>query len=654
MSSVLQVRYVRIRTRDGWQDPYDLDEPVVAIVGPVDTGKSSLVDCIAFALGRDSDEFRGTVDIHLREVEIGIRVNSGSYILRRSRKTSSYVDVLDAGRTSIGRFPLKPQNDEQSLSSWLLEQLDLDDYFSSVRLAGGKALDFANSLLPYCYLTQDDIDRHIIRAPRDDAARLVTLKLLLNLTTPEYERLTAAIHDTENTIEKQRRQIGVVKTFLSGSSATDPDILDKEIKDLALAKEAAAARLATWRSDAHAAARLAEHEQRKIDAARGALREAETYLDQSRRTYDRTLSTIKECEEAVASLDRLEERIANRPLKLHAALTMCPICSSDIADRPVVSGCCYLCGEDLTGSCHARERERLRVKLSVAQEQEERFRPEVAEAAVRTKSAADALSDLLAEVDGHSRDSVTPFVDAIATASAELAGIDARLAALTGFQRGSERLNEQLRQVEDLEARQEDERAKARQHAAGLERADDVLTALNAIFQGIVHGISLPHATGQARLDADSLLPLVDEQKFSQRGGGAKSAVSIAYSLSLLTYTLHNALSRLPSLLIIDSPRKNFGSNRDDQQLAHRVYERFLDHMEFLKDMPDKFHRPFQLVIIDNDIHPDIRKRVKVHEFKHDQGFIRNLPEPHGHAEATVQLSLEGEADGWPEPRIQR
>jgi ABC-type lipoprotein export system ATPase subunit len=155
MSTLLQIRYVRIRTDNGWQEPYDLDAPVVAIVGPVDSGKSSLLDCIAFALGRDTEEFRGAVHRLLREVEIGVRVKSGTCVFNRTRKASSHVTVFDGSGTLIGKFPvkeqadLKDQGEQQTLSSWLLEQLGLDDDFASVRLPGGKRVDF----LARCYLS---------------------------------------------------------------------------------------------------------------------------------------------------------------------------------------------------------------------------------------------------------------------------------------------------------------------------------------------------------------------------------------------------------------------------------------------------------------------------------------------------------------------
>jgi hypothetical protein len=49
---------MRLQTNLGWQEPYEMDSDVVIAQGPVDRGKTSLLDAIAFAFGRDV-RFRG-------------------------------------------------------------------------------------------------------------------------------------------------------------------------------------------------------------------------------------------------------------------------------------------------------------------------------------------------------------------------------------------------------------------------------------------------------------------------------------------------------------------------------------------------------------------------------------------------------------------
>jgi hypothetical protein len=114
--------------------------------------------------------------------------------------------------------------------------------------------------------------------------------------------------------------------------------------------------------------------------------------------------------------------------------------------------------------------------------------------------------------------------------------------------------------------------------------------------------------------------------------------------LALLTYTLEIASCSLPSMLLVDSPQKNFGSNPNDKKLAHRVYQRFLDLMAERKTWgtEGRFARRYQLIIVDNDIHSDISRRIKVHHFTREQGFIRDLVDPHGPAADVEQLEFEG------------
>ena len=651
MSTLLQIRYVRIRTDDGWQEPYDLDAPVVAIVGPVDSGKSSLLDCIAFALGRDTEEFRGAVHRFLREVEIGIRVRSGTYILRRMRKASSHVIVFDPAGTLTGQFPVKDQgevkdqSEQQTLSSWLLEQLGLDDDFASVRLPGGKRVDFPGSLLPYCYLTQGDIDRHIIQSPRQDAARLVVLKLLFNLTTPQYERLNGKIRDIENDIEKRRRKADLINDFLAEVRATNPDALRDEVAQLKVGEAAAARHLAMLKDKARAASPLDDYDRQRVISARATVSEAEGELDRVRRQQEVALDKVAAIEESLAALTALEERSPDERSTLRLVSTACPACESSLADVISRPGCCYLCGQLLPGEEHAAERKRLQLEYQNAAAANRKLSDDVAVAEIRAQAARSTLVALLNEMDVRAGDTVTPFVDAIAAASAELARIREALSALARIQLSHDRLRGEFSLIDQLEAEQETRRAQARQHAE-LEPLDSVLPALDDIFQHVVQGIDLPHATGQARLDRESLLPLVDEQAFSQRGGGARSAVSIAYSLTLLTYSLENRLAKLPSLLMIDSPQKNFGANKDDKALGHRVYQRFLDYMAELRGSGNRqLHTDFQLIIVDNDIHTDIRRRIKVHQFGPNKGFIRNLIDPHALRSRTRQLSFDKYVD---------
>jgi hypothetical protein len=289
------------------------------------------------------------------------------------------------------------------------------------------------------------------------------------------------------------------------------------------------------------------------------------------------------------------------------------------------------------------ERARISDELAKAEQDASTQENEVRAADERAGLSWRRLQSLKAEFDTRSRDGVTPYVDAIADARAELARIRQELVSLERIQDAHSRVRQQFDEISELEKEQEQRRRRLVLGGDKVRHSEDVIAELNAIFRRIVHVIELPNATGKARLDQDSLLPLVDEQEFSKRGGGARSAVSIAYSLALLTYAREQGDASLPTLLMVDSPQKNFGSNADDKALAHRVYERFINYMSELS-ANERFQRPFQLIIVDNDIHPDIRRRIEVIRFDRNNGFIRDLDA--SQSSHDEQLTIDSLTDG--------
>ena len=69
--------------------------------------------------------------------------------------------------------------------------------------------------------------------------------------------------------------------------------------------------------------------------------------------------------------------------------------------------------------------------------------------------------------------------------------------------------------------------------------------------------------------------------------------VNVAYHLALLTVALAHHDSAFPSLLLIDTPRKNLGAGYD-QTYAQRIYRQ-------IRALADAYGNGFQLIIADND-----------------------------------------------------
>lgn len=75
------------------------------------------------------------------------------------------------------------------------------------------------------------------------------------------------------------------------------------------------------------------------------------------------------------------------------------------------------------------------------------------------------------------------------------------------------------------------------------------------------------------------------------------AAEHVAYHLTLLTTALDHPGVLLPSLLIIDSPRKSIGTTEADRDLGRRIYTR-------LETLIRAYDDKIQLIVADNDIPP--------------------------------------------------
>nr|WP_269129103.1 AAA family ATPase [Nonomuraea sp. K271] len=475
---------MRIGTALGWQAPYELDAPVVAIVGPVDTGKSSMLDCIAYALGRDVRAFRGAVHTQLTDVELRVRLGTSTYTLRRSRSEHTHVTVYDAGGTLEGRFPVKAEEGRLTLSDWLLAQLGLDDAFAAVRLSGNRQLDFANALLPYCYIRQSAIDNQIIRDPRDDEERLIVARLLLNLTTPAFERRASTIREVDNQIERSRSRAGTVDKFLSASPHTNHSDLQERIATLTQQRDLAGARLAQMRNDARAADKALDSYRDELSGARKEVSAAETELDRKRLAHDRLQARMKELDQALLALAETEARAADHPPPLGLVQPACPLCKSSIAERPVLPDHCSLCTQRYPGTVDPQERQMLMTIRETVKADLAAAHGEVGTAKQRADAAHAAAKRVHDGFNQFLKEPVSPYADALAAASAAVHQIEGELAALAALEDAHRRLQHQRLDIDRLKGEQEERRREHVANEAELESARDVVNALNEIGSG--------------------------------------------------------------------------------------------------------------------------------------------------------------------------
>jgi DNA repair exonuclease SbcCD ATPase subunit len=273
--------------------------------------------------------------------------------------------------------------------------------------------------------------------------------------------------------------------------------------------------------------------------------------------------------------------------------------------RPVQEDHCIVClqhdppDESVDPAAIQQTREALERQLQDAQAVLEADAQVLATARDRAQQAEFLTTTLRRELDTQTRDVVAPRFDAIASSSARVASLGASIDAVTQLRDAWARARAINQEVKDLKADRTRVQADVKSRTLALAARGQLVDDLSQGFLTLLAELHLPWVR-TAVIDPKTYLPVIDGDPFESlqaSGGGITTCVSIAYSLALLEFGLTHPDVLVPSLLIIDSPRKALGNNPDDQERGNRIYGRF-------KALADAYGDRVQLIIADNDTAP--------------------------------------------------
>ncbi|MEU2827482.1 hypothetical protein ABZ667_02250 [Streptomyces lavendulae] len=614
MAYPIRLKRYSVETEAGWHS-YSLDGDLVALVGAVNTGKTSFFEGVAYTFGADP-VWPVAMDRFVHRVETEIFLGGQHVRLRRSvRGATRQVELLEPDGTLTEILPLKDVDDtgRTTLSHWLMDALSLSNLLGTAR-RGKKPVTF-NELLDFMYVRQSTIDQKIAghRADRPSALRQTLFELLFGLSTPDLPALEAELRAVSDTIRQLNQDQASISTFLNASTATNLDAIQADIARATEEHEAAERRLKVIEAELTALTGAAE-------PLRAALRQA---VDEAEAAHRRSSSARRALSDSESSVDQLRKRLE----KAHKPVLHCLHCQADLSRRTLPENTCPLCTE--TNVDLAAATTLLQLQLDAARDRVVQGQARVAEAE-KAAAAADArVGDLQQRLDEATRRLIAPHADQLADARVAVAESAARLQSLQRLVEPHQRLRtlkEQLREAEERRA----ELTQARKDLIDsyAVRRSDVLDSLNDIFGDVVAEMDLPWYAGDARIDRDTYLPIVDGQGVERLGGGTRAAVTVGYHVSLLRYLLTNRVGDLPTFLMIDSPTKNIGRNDWDTRFAQRIYSSFVDFVT-ARAGAGITTDPFQVVVADNDLPASVRGHVLVHDFDHDRPLIPGLRNPH-------------------------
>lgn len=596
MARDLYIKRVRLDSTGGVRE-LDFDHPVVCIHGPIDTGKTTLVECLKYVMGL-LVEWRQVPSERLTSVTVYWRIEGMDIALRRSTitdlKTVELLNPFDGQVDELLNAEPEVGSSRRVVGEVLLELLGLSDLFApptAVALLGnGARLTFAQ-LYALCYLSQDTIDgTESVRGKANSAQSYKTVvELILGLIDAEMRVLEARRDALTQSAGELKQRTETIAEFLTGSAAELEEELTRSRRE---EKEALTV----------------------LEEVKGRERAATTHLDPLRRrvaSLEGNLSKAREAEGTAAwelkaaqkSLARAQQPPSARPGEC------CPACSGSLAGRTAPEGCCWLCQCELDPAARTEALRAAESALIVAEQR-------LVEAAKMLGEVQDALSHARSELERRTRLEVSPLSGQIEQLSAAHASARTRSSMLERQldpHRRLVELQQALRTAEE-ELRGVREDIKARKKL--LAGRQVTLGEVEEQFRAIIAGLNLPNQPG-ARIDSNSLLPKVRSGKLTKVGHGVRTAINVAYRMTFLSYALLTGVTDLPSLLIIDSPRKNVGYGDEDQELIGRLYTHFLEHISN--------SRAHQVIIVDNDLPSlpaQLRRRMHTIELTREDPLV--------------------------------
>ncbi|NGY65340.1 AAA family ATPase [Lentzea sp. NEAU-D13] len=605
MATKLRLIALTVTTADS-ERTYRFAHDLTVISGPVATGKSTLLMLIKYALGGNAVLTPAVVE-HVRYVTLEVDFGDEPQHLRLRRHVQgdrSRVQLLEHGSDIPEQHLTVPaRTGEETVSRHLLAALGIDAHRvpkSRGRSAKGEFTTVGfGDVFGYCYLQAKTIDSSAtghLDSGRDSKRKTV-FELLFGMIDPEVFDLREQRDKLTSAISERDSQLKAIRIFVEGEKQSTFDELRALRWDKQEAFRHAERALQELRTDVDALVRQdrdARNELLQTLSRASATREAVVSAHEVVRAREAALAQCR------LDLKRSDKATVATNLLGPFEFVTCPRCLQDVAHRTVHSGDCALCLQPQPTAVAAID-DSSRVRLATRVEEMEQLL-RVEQEAVRTAELRAAEADLAAATaqrhyDELTREAVSPRVQAVAAASAnveglrrELLAIDQRIATwnrMEQFEKETNRLRDRKREL-TTEIKRWEQELKARRS-----RLDEIsrLFALEVAHIGV-------RVNGTPTIDDKTYLPMIGGtslETVQASGGGSTTAINVAFSLALLNYALREPSVQLPNLLILDSPRKGIGSvEPEDVELGQNIYKRF-------KTLADALAGRGQLIIADNN-----------------------------------------------------
>lgn len=600
------------------------------IYGDADTGKSSILELVYYLLGSKAIQVDQEIASSVMYAVLETRINDDVYTIKRDIYNHKRpVEVYRCGFEDISKnYPvrysssLKPDpSTEGSLSAFLLQALNLPQ----VKIKESPSKDDSGldtlsirDLFKFCYLDQDavgsrtmlDIGNYVVEVKNREVFKYIFNVLDTNINDVESD--IARLAKERNELFSQQR---IISKFLLDTEFASVEVLDREISEIEEKTDAYQEQLSNINnrmvgdSELYNALREAlDTINRKIDEQEAAKETAITNIEKFSRLHNDYVNDV----EKLISIEKAREIIGEKVVDM----APCPICNN------------LMSLEKINESFSTSGSKKVRHELNTLRRRSKDLAQMVNENRDELTNYSTLLDGLYVEkararqiLDEELQESISPYISERDAVVSELAALKERREKYGHLLK----VRNQQKQVTERAAKLEmsidslKERLKElKENAPSLEV---IVANLGKALDEYLSKINIKNRK-EVYLSEKTYLPVLRGVEYRHlNSGGLRTIVSIGFLSILLRAALFSRLN-LPSLLMIDTVGKYLGKTKGKGESETDPHE---DEAEGISD-PDKYKniyeylialseeyeqrgRHCQILLVDNDVPPQIAER---------------------------------------------
>jgi hypothetical protein len=587
------------------------------VLGPISTGKSTLLRLCRILLGAAVEDIPPEVRDNVSALAGRLRIADSSYAVVRPLVATDTAKVEIAGTNNQAwRLPAlrRDPTATTTYARWLLERLGLpalDVPMAPTRPAeSGTTPVTINDYMLYCHLNQDEIDSSVFghRDNFKNIKRKYVFEILYGLYDAETASLQESLRETQQELRQLQAGVASFERFLVDTPWENRAVIEARLAEARTHLAAAEDESAAIAGEASVAPRAQQLRER--------IAELDERLADARAQRQKELRSIEELRQLTAQLEtqtaRLTRSIVADELLLDFDFKICPRCGADVGPGRGDADRCYLClqvpAERVSRDDLIREQDRLGAQLEETEQliaiREARAHDAARQLAVLERERGSVAQNLDAQVRGYVSDQAERIAEA-ARRREELVG---SITQLTDYLTLYAKLDQATRRAETLASQVETILAELEARSARRQVSEQRIDQLESTFGALVEEIGIPrfHGEPRAAINRETYLPIINGRSFAQlSSGGLKVLTNVAHALAHHEAAIELELL-LPGLLLLDGVTKNVGRDEYDWARVEAVFHSLIR-------LSDAYGDELQLIVSANDVPEFAMSYVRLH-----------------------------------------